>query len=165
MSVEIEEYGEPTYHALKLCEIGVEQLMGGQIALAMDTFDESLKTSPTAEGYTYRGWARSFMGRYSDAINDCQRAIRVDSEFGNPYNDIGVYLMQLGRLDEAVTWLERAKQAKRYTPRHFPFLNLGHIFMIRGEQLKALDEFVKALEFDPENEIARKAIAEMDLDF
>ena len=37
-------------------------------------------------------------------------AISLDADYGNPYNDIGVYLMQLGRPDEAVghQWLDRA---------------------------------------------------------
>jgi Tfp pilus assembly protein PilF len=55
------------------------------------------------------------------------RAIEIDPEFGNPYNDIGVYLMQRDRLDDAVPWLERAKLAKRYEPRQFPYMNLGRI--------------------------------------
>jgi hypothetical protein len=38
---------------------------------------------------------------------------RIDDEFGNPYNDIGVYLMQQDKLDESISWLEKAKQAKR----------------------------------------------------
>ena len=36
---------------------------------------------------------------------------------GNAYNDIGVYLMQKGQLDEAIAWLEQAKLAKAlWTP-------------------------------------------------
>ncbi len=152
-------------YALKLCDLGVEQLMNGQIDQAMDTFNESLRIHPTADGFTYRGWARSYLGNFDAAIGDCRRAIRVDPHFGNPYNDIGVYLMQLGRLDEAIQWLERAKTAKRYTPRHFPFLNMGHIYMTLGDQDRALAEYIKALELDPGNMIAKKSIAEMDFDF
>ena len=29
--------------------------------------------------------------------------------FGNPYNDIGAYLIAKGELDEAIEWLEKAK--------------------------------------------------------
>jgi hypothetical protein len=36
------------------------------------------------------------------------RAIQVDPDFGNPYNDIGAYLINLGRHDEAMAWLEQA---------------------------------------------------------
>lgn len=151
------------YHARKLLEIGVELLTEGLIAQAMETFEESLAICPTAEGYTYRGWARSHNGDHIHAIEDCRKAIRLDPDLGNPYNDIGVYLMHLGRLDEAEQWLERAKTAKRYEPRHFPHLNLGHIYSVQGRDHEALMEYVRALELQPENEIAKKALADLDL--
>jgi Tfp pilus assembly protein PilF len=149
--------------ARDLWELGVQQLMSGHIRAAVDSFNRSLAVHPTAEGFTYRGWAISFLGQLDEAIEDCKRAIRVDPEFGNPYNDIGVYLMQMGALDQAIPWLEKAKSARRYEPKHFPFLNLGHIFMSKGDQMRALEEYVKALDIDPENEVALKAIAGMDL--
>jgi len=54
-----------------------------------------------------------------EAIAECKRAIEVDPEFGNPYNDIGSYLIALGRHDEAIPWLEQAIVAPRYDPRHY----------------------------------------------
>lgn len=153
------------YHARKLWEIGVEQLINGNLELALSTFEESLNTQPTAEGYTFRGWARSYKGRFDDAISDCRRAINLDPDFGNPYNDIGVYLMQLGRLDAAISWLQKAKVAPRYENPHFPFLNLGHVYMMQGQQNLALIEFVEVLEMDPDNRQAKKAIAQMEMDF
>lgn len=150
--------------ARELWEEGVEELMAGRIQSAVSCFNESLEFCPTAEGYTYRGWAVSFLGMLEQAIEDCRKAIVVDPEFGNPYNDIGVYLMQLGLLDEAIPWLENAKLAKRYEPRHFPYLNLGHIYMAKGDQARALEEYVQALDLDPENPVALKAIAGMTLE-
>ncbi|NIO09761.1 MAG: tetratricopeptide repeat protein, partial [Deltaproteobacteria bacterium] len=44
---------------------------------------------PTAEAYTFLGWTYSFMGQLNEAIEECQRAITLDPDFGNPYNDIG----------------------------------------------------------------------------
>ena len=38
-------------------------------------------------------------------------------DVGNPYNDIGSYLIKLGRLDDAIPWLRRAMTARRYEPR------------------------------------------------
>ena len=55
----------------------------------------------------------------------------MDPDFGNPYNDIGAYLIELGREEEAVTWLERAKTAARYEPRHYPYFNLARIHVKR----------------------------------
>lgn len=149
--------------ARTLWEEGVKHLVKGRFLTAVGLFNRSVAAHPTAEGYTYRGWAVSFLGMLDQAIRDCHLAIAVDPEFGNPYNDIGVYLMRQGQMDEAIGWLEKAKKAKRYDPKHFPYLNLGHIYLAKGEQMKALDEFMKALEIDPENEVALKAIGNMDL--
>jgi Tfp pilus assembly protein PilF len=149
--------------ARALWEEGVQELLEGRIQSAVDCFNQSLQACPSAEAYTYRGWAISFLGLLEQAIEDCRRAISIDPDFGNPYNDIGVYLMQLGLLEEAIPWLDNAKLAKRYEPRHFPYLNLGRIYVAKGDQARALDEYVKALDLDPENPIALEAIASLDL--
>src|SRR5260370_13535709 len=85
------------------------------------------------------------MGRIDDAIEECRRAIEVDPAFGNPYNDIGAYLIAKGELDEAISWLEKAKQAPRYDPRHFPFINLDPIYAAKGMVNRAIGEFEGAL--------------------
>ena len=41
---------------------------------------------------------------------------------------------------------------------------MGHIHMVRGRQDLALPEYVRALELDPGNETAKKAIADMTLE-
>jgi len=86
------------------------------------------------------------------------RAIEIDPEFGNPYNDIGVYLMQRDRLDDAIPWLERAKLAKRYEPRQFPYMNLGRIHLRQGRWWEALREFEGAVRVAPVDVEARKAL-------
>lgn len=135
--------------------------MEGDFARAIDLFSQSIAAKPTAEAYTYRGWARSYLGEIDGAIEDCKKAIEVDPDFGNPYNDIGSYLMRQGQLDEAVEWLQRAKSAPRYEPRHFPYLNLGRIFLTQGLMRRALDEFEGALRIEPRDPTAQEAVAEL----
>jgi tetratricopeptide (TPR) repeat protein len=79
-------------------------------------------TCPTAEAHTFLGWAYSHAGYVERAIAECKRAIEVDPDFGNPYNDIGVYLIEKGALDDAVPWLERrqARAALRAAPLPLP---------------------------------------------
>ena len=67
---------------------------------------------PTAEAYTFRGWAYIFSAASTTRSTSAKRAIEVDPAFGNPYNDIGAYLIAKGELDEAVPWLEQAKRAR-----------------------------------------------------
>jgi Tfp pilus assembly protein PilF len=59
--------------------------------------------------------------------------------------------MQQQRPDDAIPWLERAKAAKRYQPRHFPYINLGRIYLTKGMIQKAIDEFGGALKINPDD--------------
>ena len=142
--------------AIGFWEAGTTKLLTGDIDAAIRLFTQSLELEPTAEAYTFRGWAYSFQGRIDDAIEECRKAIATDPTFGNPYNDIGCYLMQQGELDEAVPWFEQAKKAPRYEPRHFPYLNLGRLHAARGDFAEAVLEFEGALKESPDDPLAQK---------
>jgi Tfp pilus assembly protein PilF len=129
------------------------------LSKAMRLYQESIQTQPTAEAHTFLGWVYSFLERYEDAITECKNAIAVDPDFGNPYNDVGSYLIKLDRLDEAIPWLEKAITAERYEPRHFPHMNLGRLYLAKGDPLKAAGEFGKALTLEPRYRPARFALA------
>lgn len=128
---------------------------------AIRLYQASIAVFPTAEAHTFLGWAYSFQGRLDEAIAECHKAIAVDPDFGNPYNDIGVYLMQQGDLDGAIPWLERAKQAPRYEPRHFPCLNLGRIHLKQSRWDAARREFEEAVRLAPRDQTARTLLHEM----
>lgn len=147
--------------AQELFQQAYELQMAKQYEQAIRLYKQSIEVYPTAEAHTFLGWAYSFQERLDEAIEECHRAIQVDPDFGNPYNDIGVYLLQQGRFDEALSWLERAKRAPRYEPRHFPYLNSGRIYMARGEWFKALKEFEQAVKIMPNDLGVRQALAEL----
>jgi Tfp pilus assembly protein PilF len=132
--------------------------MEGELDAAIERYRESIALHPTAEAHTFLGWTYSFQGKLEDAIDECKQAITVDADFGNPYNDIGSYLIKLGRLDEAVPWLEKAIAAPRYEPRHYPHCNLGQVYWTQGLLAKAAEEFERALAIEPEYEFARAAL-------
>src|ERR1700693_2089819 len=119
--------------ARELWEQGTKRLSDSQVEEAIELFEQSIAVKPTAEGHTFRGWALSYLGRLDEATEDCKQAIQLDPDFGQPYNNIGVYLMQKGQFEAAIPWLERAKLAKRYEPRHFPYSNLGSIYERKGQ--------------------------------
>jgi tetratricopeptide (TPR) repeat protein len=150
------------HRALALINRGLCAQEEGDLAKAIEFYQASLDAYPTAEGHTYLGWALSYEGRLEEAIAHCRRAIEIDPSFGNPYNDIGVYLMQQQRFDEAIPWLEQAKAAPRYEPRHFPYINLGNIYITRGELRRAIDELKGALALMPDDEGIANAISELE---
>lgn len=130
----------------------------GDLARAIELYRRSIEVFPTAEAHTYLGWTLSFQGRLDEATRECVRAIEIDPDFGNPYNDIGCYLMQQGKLDEAVPWLEKAKQAKRYEPRQFPYMNLARIYVKQSRWWEALREFEAAVRLAPGDAELRRAL-------
>jgi Tfp pilus assembly protein PilF len=129
--------------------------MRGELDEAVRLYRKSLECVPTAEAHTFLGWTLSFRGDYEGAIQECRRAIEVDPEFGNPYNDIGSYLIALGRPEEAVPWLEKAMEAPRYEARHFPHVNLARVHVKRGELDLAIAELRVALGIAPQYRPAR----------
>ncbi|HUY27830.1 MAG TPA: tetratricopeptide repeat protein [Candidatus Binataceae bacterium] len=135
--------------ALELWNEGLQHHMLRDLDGAIRLYSKSIEIFPTAEAYTFRGWAFQAMGRLDDAIAECKRAIAVDPSFGNPYNDIGAYLMAKGDLDEAIGWLEQAMLAPRYEPRHFPHMNLGRVYEAKGMITRAITEFEHALRLEP----------------
>jgi tetratricopeptide (TPR) repeat protein len=149
---------DPVRRATELWQEGCRLQMAGQLDQAILAYRRSIAIRPSAEAHTYLGWTLSFQGKLDEAIAECRRAIEVDPEFGNPYNDIGVYLMQRDRLDEAVPWLERAKRAPRYEPRQFPYMNLGRIYLRQGRWWEALREFEGAARIAPQDAEARRAL-------
>ena len=98
------------------------------------------------------------MGDHERAIAEAKKAIPLDPDFGNPYNDIGVYLIELGREDEAIPYLRQAMRAKRYCCHQFPHFNLGRIYLKKKMYEQAREEFERALRIDPEYAPALKGL-------
>jgi Tfp pilus assembly protein PilF len=132
--------------------------MNGELDHAVELYKDSLEIHPTAEAHTYLGWTYHDLGKAEDAIAECKRAIVLDPDFGNPYNDIGAYLIALGRYDEAIPWLERATKAPRYGPRHYPHFNLGRAYFAKNMVSRARESFQDALDIEPEYPLARQAV-------
>ena len=130
----------------------------GRIDDAITNYKLSIECYPTAKAHTYLGWAYSLHANYEEAIEECKVAIELDPDFGNPYNDIGSYLISLGKLDEAISWLERAIDAEDYEPRHFPYFNLGRIYERKGDWFTAMKYYQDALDVNPDYEIAKSAV-------
>ena len=153
-----EESKEKSRTAEQFYNTGYLMILLGRPEEAIQLFKKSLEVRVTAEAHTYMGWALSHMGEYKKAIEEAERAIRIDPDFGNPYNDIGVYLIEQGREDEAIPYLEKAMRAKRYCCYQFPHFNMGRIYLKKKMFEKAREEFQKSLAIDPSYAPAREVL-------
>lgn len=150
---------DPRTRAAELFQEAYEAQMRGDLQGAVRLYERSIEATPTAEAHTFLGWTWSFLGDLDRAIECCQRAIECDPTFGNPYNDIGAYLIERGALDEAIPWLQRAKTAPRYAAPEYPRFNLGRVYVAKEMLSAALREFEEAAAVRPGYEAALRAIA------
>lgn len=130
----------------------------GRVDEAIEAYQRSIELCPTAEAHTFLGWALSMKGRYQAAIQECRKAIEIDPDFGNPYNDIGAYLIETGKADEALKWLEKAIQAKRYDCYCYPHYNMGRIWEMKNDWEKALRCYQQAIIEKSDYALAKRAV-------
>ena len=149
---------ETLTQAWEVLQDAYQAQMEGDYDRAVELYQSSLDLHPTAEAHTFLGWTYHFQGRLEDAILECKRAIEIDPDFGNPYNDIGAYLIEQGNFDQAIPWLQQAIDAKRYEPRHFPHYNLGRAYLGKEIYSEALRCFQQAIEIEPRYGLARQAL-------
>ena len=132
--------------------------LDGKLEEAIEAYQISIEFFPTAKAHTFLGWAYSLLGKFDEAILECHLAIELEPDFGNPYNDIGSYLISLGKYDDAMEWLDKALDAEDYDQRHFPYYNMGMIHEKKGEWFTAMRFYNDALEIYPDYEAAQTAI-------
>lgn len=135
-----------------------EAQMARDFESAIKLYKESIRAFPTAEAYTFLGWTYSFKGEYDLAIAECVAAISVDADFGNPYNDIGSYLIAKGNYFDCVRWFKLAIKAPRYEARAFPHFNLATVYEKRGKLLEAAKHYTLALKEQPNYKQAYEAL-------
>lgn len=135
----------------------------GELTLAQTMCERSIQAHPTAEAHTFLGWTYRSQGRIEDAIAEGKKAIEIDPAFGNPYNDIGAYLIELGRPEEAIPWLEKAIASERYEAYHFPWYNLGRVYLAQEMFNQARACFQKALAIAPSYAPAVEALERIHL--
>jgi tetratricopeptide (TPR) repeat protein len=155
---EVKDYLDLAYD---LFQEAYEHQMEGEIEIAIELYQRSIETYPTAEAHTFLGWSYSHQGKLDEAIEECKKAIAIDPDFGNPYNDIGAYLIEKSRHEEAIPWLKKAAHAKRYENCHFAHYNLGRTYVALEMLNKAREEFELALKLNPDYEAARDALTKV----
>ena len=122
-----DEQAAAKQEALRFFKSAYQAQMRGELDEAAELYKQSLEAYPTAEAHTFLGWTYSFMGLLDEAIEECLRAIDVDPDFGNPYNDIGAYLIEKG--DTTARSMARAgEKAARYEAYFYPYFNLGRVY-------------------------------------
>lgn len=141
--------------------LGHEAIYHKDHAKALELFNKSRNYRETAEILTLIGWTHSLLAQNEKAKSYCLKAIKIDPDYGPPYNDLGSYLLSEGQIDESLKWFELAKKAPHYQNREYPYINSGRAFMAKKDLTQALEEFSKALTLAPYHEDLHKTVEKL----
>ena len=88
--------------------LGSVYLSQKQYALAEEHFLNAIKYDPRLAGpYNGLGVIYANKGDHSTAINNWKKAVELDSQQFDALYNLGILLVQVGRFEEAVVYLER----------------------------------------------------------
>jgi len=111
-------------------------------------------------GWFLVGWANRRLGRWAEGERAFHTALEKGAEGADVYNELSICEMELGKLDSAKSDLERAL---RMEPENVKIIvNLGALAYRQGRTREAEGFFKTAVEFDPEDKIAREWLKKLD---
>lgn len=145
----------------ELLHLGHEAIYQKDNAKALELFNKARNYRETAEILTLIGWTHSLLAQNEKAKSYCLKAIKIDPDYGPPYNDLGSYLLSEGQIDESLKWFDLAKKAPHYQNREYPYINSGRAFMAKRDLTQALEEFSKALTLAPYHEDLHKTVEKL----
>src|SRR4029078_516156 len=153
------------YEARQLFQEAYQAQLAENFEEAIELYQRSIETYPTAEAHTFLGWVYSFQNRYDEAIEECLEAIRVDETLGNPYTDIGSYMLAKGDPYGSLRWFKRPLLAPRYDSYAFPHFNLRRVYEMRRRFLDASRHYCVRLAQKPDFAEAAVALRRMQARF
>lgn len=124
----------------------------GVFLIAMTRTEEGLRTLRQAQGIDpvslslneNLGWALYVARRYPDAIEQFEKTLELDPSFGPALRYLGLTQLHLGRYEEALGTLERARSALMDAPEVQADLALAHALAgDREEAQRMLDDLMK----------------------
>jgi tetratricopeptide (TPR) repeat protein len=109
--------------------------------------DSVAKRPDNARAHTNLGNALVTAGRATEAIAQCEQALRIEPDYAEAHDGLGAALQQTGRVREAVAHYERALRLKpRDAEAHY---NLGVALLGLGKTPEAVEHFEQTLRRKP----------------
>jgi tetratricopeptide (TPR) repeat protein len=133
----------------------------GKLENAIIAYQASIRIYPTAIAYISLGLVYSLQEKFDLAIEECKNAIELDPNSGDAYNDIGTYLVKMGREEEAIYWFKKAIELVSEDSCCLSYYQLGKIYEKKGDWLKAIRHFNKAISIDGTYDPAQNAIIKL----
>jgi hypothetical protein len=161
---EVEEFFATVTEAYNiLTRPGQRKEYDEQLRAGKDLHRDSLRQDPAELArQNFEQGRRSFAaGELHDATQFFRNAVRLDPERSEYHRELGIVQMQNPRWQKAAE--ESLRQAVDLQPADARALaHLGLLYQRNGLKRRAIDTLREALEWDPENTTALRAIAELE---
>jgi tetratricopeptide (TPR) repeat protein len=128
---------------------GRAYLSKGQIEVALDDLNESLRLTDSAAGRFNRATVYLDQYRFDDAIDDLTKAIALGGQGADVYAERGHAYVYTGRLDLAFKDLNEA--IKRQPDYGFAYRTRGHAYLNDNQDDKAIADETRAIALDPKD--------------
>ncbi|HTZ21714.1 MAG TPA: tetratricopeptide repeat protein [Opitutaceae bacterium] len=136
--------------------LGCIHLQADRLPEAVDRFEQALKLDPNyVAAHTSLGSALLLEGRTTEALVHYETALRLDPS-ARAHQNLGIALLYARQLPAAVTQLEQAVQLEPDLAQAQEFL--GEALAAQGRQAEAAAHYRRALQIEPGNEHARRAL-------
>lgn len=127
----------------------------GEEALA--ACEAGLKLRPDADGWSNHGTMLYALGRFGDALQSMERALRLDPKHASAKFNHGMALQKLGRYDDALAAYEEALELR---PRHAEaWLCRGSVLRLVGRDSDAAASYRRAREHGADAELVAYFLA------
>lgn len=114
---------------------------------AIDYYEAAIKKHPTAVLHNKEGMTYLSMGNLGKAQKSIQRAIKMDKQYAEAFNNLGVVFYLRKKFGPAEKNYKKALALRDSASFHS---NLGTVYVERKEFDKAMVEYRKAFDLDPD---------------
>lgn len=142
--------------------MGYYYQVSGDLQSAAECYIRSIENGPSPEAHTFLGWVLGIMGEFEHAIEECKKALKLNPEFGNAWNDIGAYLTEKREYDKAIPYLKKACKSKEYDSPEYPHYNLARIYVQKDMLMTARKELQAAININPSFNAARALLMRLE---
>lgn len=144
-------------NALLLNGLGYELQCSGRVDEAEAQYRAAIDANPAFHlARTNLGHVLLGRGDYAGALAQYEEVARLDAGDGVAWNNVGLALHKLKRLDEAEKSYRRSADLAPYLAA--PRINLGDLLLESGRREEAVAEYRRALAIEPGNAVLQKHI-------
>lgn len=127
---------------------GLSYLQERNYELASVEFNRSIQTDDkNKQAYYGLGIIMDNQGKFPEAQKYYEKALDLDPKFSEAYNALGVVHSKQRQWKDAIKAFNNALSNKLYTTPHIAYLNLGDVYMMQKEYVKAAEAYRESKRF------------------